>query len=227
MSPEQINDLFDTMGTAVRTLGDASRAPAPDPTDPLTALRPAPAAAAPAPVAPEKPPAITDDEVRGAFDPSSEVYDPRSMVGRLVTESYGPLVGDINLRAIQGMFGRFEKHFADFKDYEEDVMNSLRGVPPAAVNETMVAQAYLMAKGMKVTLKERETAAQAAGATTIEPSVPEVVTPEPELSAVEVEVAKKMFAKYDDPLAQYRLRSKQIEGGPVTVQVPIGGGKKA
>jgi hypothetical protein len=223
MAPEEITELFETMAGTLRTvqsrptggqgLLDTSGVPA-------HARTPEP---------PAKPTPLSKDKYKELLDPSSEAFDPETAFRAFAQQNYGDLVGDINARSIRGLYGTFRTEFPDFKDYEADVTTALQGRDPALLTERDVLNTYLAAKGLRVTLKERQDRGKQS-ATTLPPTAPASpdLKKEIELSDLEVEVANKMFRRIKDPtarIAEYKKFAARDDGGSMTVRVPVGGGK--
>ena len=212
MEPEQLNDMFNTMATAVRTAGSAMQAP-------------------PEPVVEPPPPAKSVEEINEMFQAGSETFDPEGAVDAIVKKNYGPLIGSIGQNAAAGMFAAFEKVAPDIDEFRPAIEEALRGVPQVQWNQGLLAQQYFQQKGIKTLRLEREAAAKAQGASTLTPS-PETVETEAtrirdEMPDSEKEVAKSMFPNEADPVGKYIERLNQYENTTRTVNVPIGGGKKA
>lgn len=224
MSPTEMTDLFETMATTIRTV-QARGAERDLSGVPEHARTPEP---------PKKPTPLTKDEYKEMLDPNSEKFDPEVAFRRFAETNYGGLVGDINARAIRATYGHFRGQFPDFSEYESDVNTALQNMDPATLTDQHVLTAYLTAKGLRMTLKERQERASKS-ATTQPPSPPTDGTKkEIELSEVEQEIAHKMFRRIKDPqerLNEYRkFAAMDAEGGEgssgFTVKVPVGGGKK-
>jgi hypothetical protein len=217
MSPEEITDVLETMSTTIRTL--QTRGTGADSGVPAHARPPEP---------PKRPEPPSKDQYKELLDPASESFDPERAFRAFAEANYGQLVGDINARTIRGLYGTFRSEFPDFKDYEVDITTALQGRPAAELTEQDVLHTYLAAKGLRMTQRERAERAKAA-ATTMPPSPPDGGKPkEVELSALEQEVAHRMFKRIADPqerLKRYRAFAAKDEEG-MTLSVPIGGGKK-
>lgn len=208
MSPGEITELFETMATTIRTVSH----------------NPAPASQAPAPPAPPAKKSRTKEEWKVLLDPNSEQFDPESVVTEIAERNYGKVMGEINGRAIRGLFGNFRNEFPDFQDYEQDIAKAFAASDPASISEAQVLQAYFTAKGMKTTLKEKQAARQKT-TTTHAPTPGAGEAPkEAELTDVEKTVAKRMFRRSDNPEKDYRKFLKLDEEG-FTMKVPVGGGK--
>ena len=215
MDAEQINDLFNTMSSAVRAAGSA----------------PAPAVvAAPEPKPEPTPEPKTSTELREMFDPSSESYNPEDAVAQINLRNYGPLIDSISNNAISGMFAAFEKEVPDFDDFRPQIEESLKGIPQVQWNAGVVSQLYLQAKGAKTLQNERAEAEKAKGAKTLTPSPAsvedEAAKTRAELPEIEKQTAIKMFPRHSDPVGQYIKRLEEYDSGHRTVDVPLGGGKK-
>ena len=219
MKPEEITELFETMATSLRTVQsrevDASGIPA----------------HARQPEAPKKPEPVSKETYKKLLDPNSEEYDPEAAFKLYAERNYGQLFGDVNLRSIRGMFGNFRDQLPDFKDFEAEVTASLQeqvkaGKPASQMTEGDVLNTYFLVKGAKMTLKERQAAANKS-TTTVTPSTQVTEKKEPELSEVEEEVANRMFRRIPDRakrIAEYKKFAGYDEGG-MTMKVPVGGGK--
>jgi hypothetical protein len=217
MGPEEITELFETMATGLRT----SRA-AP-PADDITGV---PAHARPAPVRqPAKKEPLTKDALKEYFDPTSEKFDPATAFQMLAEQNYGSLLGDLNMRSIRGMVGTFRTELPDFADYEQEVMDGIAksGRDPATISQDDVMTAYFFAKGKRATLKERQEGKGRARTTLAPTPAPTGPKKETELTELETTVARRMFRKAKDPVAEYRKFAGYEDG--ISVKVPTGGGK--
>lgn len=221
MPPEQITELFETMAAGLR--GAQAKPGEPDYSGIPAHARPAPEPKAPEPIAKET--------YKELLDPSSEKFDPEKAFSLYAEKNYGRLFGDVNLRSIKGMFGQFRDQLPDFKDFEQEVTESLQaqvkaGKQASQMTEGDVLNTYFLVKGARTTLKERQAAASKS-ATTLAPSAAEPAKKTPELSELEVEVANRMFRRIPDPakrLEEYKKFAGYDEGG-MTMKVPVGGGK--
>lgn len=229
MSPTEITELFETMATTIKTVqSQATSAARRDPMDELSGV---PAHARPAEPPPARRTAPTKDQYKEMLDPQSEHFDPETAFRAFAEANYGGLVGDINARTIRGLFGTFRTEFPDFKDYEADVMQGLQGRDPASLSERDVLQTYLTAKGLRATMAERSERARKA--TTTQPPSPTQDKPKvADLTPLEEEIAHKMFRRMEsDPvkrLERYReFAARDEKDGGLTVNVPVGGGKRA
>lgn len=207
MTPEQINDLMDTMATGLKSVGrPASERPREE-----------------EPKAPEPPKPPGD--MKDLLNPQSEHYNPEAALDYVVRKNYGGVVRDIGTRTINSTLAIYKQELPDFGDYEEDIRKALKGMDPTAVTDAQIMGMYFQAKGIKMTAKERTERAKKSGATTVPPSAPKVDTETKELAEIEVEVAQRMFRRAADPVAEYKKYLKQLEGSP-EMKVPVGAGKK-
>lgn len=208
MKPTEITELFESMATTIREQAHRPASREPTPQTPATP-----------PVRKQR----TKDEWRKLLDPSSDDFDPEAVVTEIADRNYGKLLGDINTRAIRGMFSQFRTEFHDFHEFENQIGEAFKGADPTQITETQVLQAYLTAKGMKHLQTERQQA-KSKTTTTKAPTPQAPEKKEPDLSEAEVSIARKMFRKAEDPIKAYREFAKYEEG--MEVSVPLGGGKK-
>lgn len=217
MKPEEITELFETMATSLRTVQGQPRVDASG--VPEHARQPEP----------KKPPEpVTKEKYKALLDPDSEEFNPEEAFKLYADRNYGGLIGDVNLRSIKGMYGQFRDQLPDFKDYEQEITQSLsqNGKPAAQITEQDVLNTYFGVKGMRTTLKERQANAGKSN-TTLVPSPPAPPATPDELSEVELEVADRMFRripKKEDRIKEYKKFAGYDEGG-MTMKVPVGDGK--
>lgn len=221
MSPTEITELFETMATSLKTIQHPSAGREDVSGIPEHARQPEP-------VKPPEP--LAKELLKKLLDPSSDDFNPEEAFRLYAEKNYGRLFGDVNLRSIKGMFGQFRDQLPDFKDFEQEVTDSLQaqvkaGKPAAQMSEGDVLNTYFLVKGARMTLKERQTAAGKA-ATTLQPTPKETEKKTPELTDVELEVADRMFRRIpnrEDRIKKYKEFAKFDEG--ITMKVPVGGGK--
>lgn len=190
MSEEQVNEVFDTLFSAVRR-GPNSGVPEHAQERPRV----------------EPPRPVTKDELREAFDPNSEKFDPQAAIDRIVTQNYGGLLSDIGNRATMGMKMALKSQFPDIDEYEAGINQVLKGRDPATITQQEMVGAYLMAKGAKQV--EQEVQARTRKPAVTPPSVqedPEAREREREesLSKDEEDVARIMFRNSADPVAEFK-----------------------
>ncbi len=217
MSPTEINELFETManGLATARAGAAGQPPA-APGQP------------PAPPAPPKPPEQPPVDYKKLLDPTDPEFNPERAFAYFVTKNYGGLIGDMNMRSVMGVIPVLAEEFPDIGEYRNDINQALSGRDPTTIGPRDVMAAYLTAKGLRATLKERADRAGKKGTTTVPPSPPPPTPPgDTPLSDAEKDVAHRMFRKSADPEKDYKVYLDKINRGETTMQVPIGGGKKA
>lgn len=191
MSEDQVNEVFDTLFSAVKR--------GPDSGVPAHARQEAPKVEVPKPV--------TKDELREAFDPNSEKFDPQAAIDRIVTQNYGGLLTDISGRANMGMKIALRDKFPDIDQFEDGI-NTVLGNRPAQ-NEREYIGAYLMAKGARQVETETEARKTAAKPRTTQPSTQvdreaEERTNQDKLSPDEEQVARIMFRNSADPIAEFK-----------------------
>lgn len=162
-------------------------------------------------------------DYREALDPNSEKFNPEAAFSNFVQKNYGNLLRDINTRSVKGLYGNFRNQIHDFGDYEEEIDRALSQRDPATLSERDVFGTYLTAKGLRQLRKEQSERSQQAGKSTHQPSAPNPDQPiEEPLSDTDVEFARMMFPKAQDPVAKYREYKRKSEGGSYEVNVPMG-----
>lgn len=206
MKPAEITELFETMATTIR---EVQRPP----------VRTEPVREAPPPKRQR-----TKEDWKALLDPNSDQFDPESVVTEIADRNYGKLLGDINTRAVRGMLSTFRTEFHDFQDHEAEVMKAFAGVDPTQISESQIMQAYLTSKGLKQLQKERQESKQKSTTTRQPTPTTQAAAKETELSEAEVTIARKMFRRAADPIAEYKKFAKFEDG--MEVGVPLGGGKK-
>lgn len=218
MDESQISEVFDTMVDAVRNRRDLEGRD----------LSGVPAHARPEP---KKEPSQQELAAvyKKMFDPSDDEYNPGAAVADILQRSVGPLLGNINSRAIVGMMTSFRNNadYPDFADVEKDVTAVLSRRPdPAGITEADIATTYLAVMGAREVDKKRK-AAKAPPPSTRQPSAEDQGPPKKkafdQLDDVERTVAKAMYPHATDPYQSY-LDDVQLEQKPM--KVPVGGGKK-
>lgn len=194
MSEEQVNEVFDTLFSAVKRGPDSG----------------VPSHARPAEPRVEAPKPVTKDELREAFDPNSEKFDPQAAIDRIVTQNYGGLLNDIGNRATSGMRVALKAQFPDIDDYQQGIDQVLQGRNPAQITQQEYVGAYLMAKGAKQVENEVRERTKKPATTTPSPAV-DLEAQEREtqdkLSPAEEDVAKIMFRNSADPVAEFKRAS--------------------
>lgn len=242
MSPNEINELFGSLTTALRARPTPEPEPEPDPVDdefrrtfgiggsPAAAQRPQPAAAPdggqqPAAPAPAQPQPLSPEQLKDMFNPESEQFNPEQAITRIVATNYGGLIGDINQRSLEGVFSSYRQRVHDFAEYEPAVREALAEIPAHLINDRLVGQFYLVKKGERVTQQEMRDRAKASAGTTLKPTPPEPPKPDVKLDPLEEDVARKMFRRHKDPVAEYKKWREKVEAGPVRLKVPTGGGQ--
>jgi len=205
MSPEQINDLMETMSVALRAGKPTDAAPA-----------------APAPELKLEPPG----DVKKMMDPNAPEYDPERALDFVIRKNYGGAVRDMGSRTIRAAMIGLRSEFDDFQEYEQDILTAIRDQDPSTVTDKQLLAMYFQAKGLKSTMKSRSDKAKNAGATTLAPTPPTPPKKDEELSDVEKEVARRMFRRYENPEAKYKEYLATINK-PMEMKVPIGDGKVA
>lgn len=210
MSEEGMNDLFETLTTAVRSGGVK------------------PSAEEPVVTAPEPPKPATADEVKDAFDVNSDAFNPVAMITKTIEQNYGPLIEGLATRGMHGLHSSMQDQFPDYSDFKDEVTAELNKIPPTQVTDQLVLNVYLRQKGLRQAQKERKERADTAGTATLTPSVPEVpVKKALELDELQKTVARQMFRGSADPEKDYLEYWEKEEAGDTVVKVPLGGGKFA
>lgn len=220
MDEDQLNEVFDTMFTALKTKRE----------EPDYSGVPAHARPREEP----KPAEPTQDQLKEAYrkmlDPQSDDFNPMAAFQDIMKRTTGPLMGSINQRAIAGMMSSFRDNveYPDFKEHERDIAQVLAKKDPTTLSESDVIGTYLMVVGAKQIDEKRKAAKKPP--TTVAPS-PDVIKPPvktavSQLDEMELSVARAMYrgkAKTDEEAATMYLKDADLEGA--SVKVPIGGGK--
>lgn len=204
MGPQQINDLFLSLVRRTATAGGNT----PEPT--------------------QQPPAPKAEPLnyKELLDPNHDNYNPEAALKGFVEANYGSLIGDINKRSVKGMFGNYRQQIHDFGDYEADIEKALEGRDPATLTDKDVIGSYFTLKGHKQFMTERADRAKQAGSSTHPPSPGQSNEGAPvELDDEAREVAKVMFGNKTDPEGEYKKWKEKSDQGPMTLKVPVGGGK--
>lgn len=198
MGPKQINELF--MGLLQQAGRNGGRE---------EPARPAEPAKPPEPI-----------NYKELMDPGHESYNPEKAFRGFVEQNYGTLLGDINKRSVQGLYGRFGGQIHDFKEYESEIEKALENRDPTSVSEKDILGTYLTLKGAKQLHKERQEMARTAGSTTHKPSTAsEAVPDEMVLTPEQKEVAHMMFSKEPDPEGKYKEWKKKSDKGAYQLSV--------
>ena len=206
LDEEELNQVFDTLLQTVRQ----------GPSNQPQSVQ--------APIAPPEP----EPDYKELLDPNSEQFNPQAAFQGFVKKNYGTLLGDINQRSLDSVFLNMAQQFPDFREHEGDIRNILKQRDPLSLTQMDVLGTYYAVKGAKVTneqLKQKRTAA-AASTVTPTPSAPKEHQPEIQISAVEQQIAARMFPRAKDPVAEYKKYLKSDREG-FEMKVPIGGGKFA
>jgi hypothetical protein len=201
MPPEQINEVFETMFSALRKTSGPDLSGVPAHAKPVVER-----------TEPKKP---TMDELKAAFDPSSDTFNPEAMVARIVDANYGGIVADISRNANAGLKNEIRSQLPDFKEYEADVDNLVSAMPAGTVNQGSYLQAYFTVKGFKQT--QKEIADRAKPPTTVVPSAPRVEGDDLKMSQEDMDVARVMFRGAADPIAEYKKAAKMMESQNIRV----------
>ena len=191
MTPEQLNETFESLFTALRQPVERQAAPQ-----------------APAP-APE--PELSNETVRDRFDPTSDKFDPIGAVRDITQRNYGGLIEDIGKRANAGMKESLRRQLPDFDKHEADIDRVLANVPANQINEQVLANTYFSVLGAKEAARikgERDKPP-----TTRQPSTKKEETERPKLSSEEEQVARVMFRGSADPIKAYLDAQEKMEKG--------------
>jgi hypothetical protein len=118
--------------------------------------------------------------------------------------------------------------FPDFREHENYIINILKQRDPLSLTQMDVLGTYYAVKGAKVTNEQLKQKRAAVAASTVTPTPTPAKEQEQEIqiSAVEQQVAARMFPKAKDPVAEYKKYLKSDREG-FEMKVPIGGGKFA
>lgn len=197
MPPEQINEVFETMFSALRKTSE---------TKPELSGVPSHARPAAAPAAAAEP---TMDELKAAFDPNSDSFNPKAMVARIVDANYSGIIGDISRNASAGLKSELRQQLPDFKDFERDIDEVVSAIPPSQVTSQSYLQAYFAVKGLRAT--QREIQDRAKPPSTVPPSSPKLVVDDVKVSDEDRQVAAVMFRGAADPVAEYKKAQKMME----------------
>lgn len=205
LDPEQINGLFTTLVTGLREAGRAAPAAEVKKVDEI--------------------PDLTDAELKEFFDPASEKFNPRAAIARLAEKNYGPILSDIGNRATVGIYNKIGTEYPDFKNFQAKVQEALAQRDPRTLSEEVIFGTYLTLKGLSVVQEDRKKAGRTAGTETIidksGKSADGDEEADIELTAVEKDVAKRMFPNATDPVATYKAALTKYQTRD-TVKVPVG-----
>ena len=204
MTEDQLNESFEALFAAARErpMGVPDHARQPE-----------------APAAPAKP---TKEELREYFDPSSDKFDPEAAMRRVVDTNYGSLIGDINTRSLEGLKLALKQEYPDMDEYTKEMSVILQGRPAATLSQQDILGAYFMAKGVKVTSKEKSDRTKRP--TTTAPSAPRLdedeggAPGEVKLTQEDERLARIMFRNSADPIAEFRRAYKV--GTEFKIRVP-------
>lgn len=189
MSPEQLNETFDALFTAVRQPVERQ---------------------APAPVR-EPEPELTNEGVRDRFDPASDKFDPIGAVRDITQRNYGGLIEDIGKRANSGMKESLRRQLPDFDKHEADIEKVLANVPANQINEQVLMNTYFSVLGAKEAAKMQRDRNKPPE--TRQPSTRKEETERPKLSSEEESVARVMFRGSADPIKDYMDAQDKFEKG--------------
>lgn len=219
LNEEQIADVWDTVFNAARA--NARNDQGRDTSGVPSHARPTPA---PAPTPP------TMEQLNAAYkdylDPTSDKFNPSAVFQDFIQRNYGGLLGGINKRSVEALYGNFRNQFADFKDYEGDINTVLANREPSSLSENDVLGAYYAAKGYRSTEKERQAANQPRTAAP-SPKPEDDVNNQPgnKLTDMEKTIARSLYPNEADPYKKYAEDAGVLTTNELSV--PIGGGKKA
>jgi hypothetical protein len=189
MSPEQLNETFESLFTALR--------------QPVQQQQAAP------PPAPE--PVLTNEAVKERFDPQSDKFDPIGAVRDITQRNYGGLIEDIGKRANAGMKEALRRQLPDFDKHEADIDRVLANVPANQINEQVLANTYFSVLGAKQAAELQKQRTRPPE--TRQPSTKREETERPKLSAEEENVARVMFRGSADPIKDYLDAQAKFENG--------------
>ena len=206
LNEDELNEVFDTLLQTVRQ--GPQNQPAQQPQ--------APVASPPEP------------DYKELLDPNSESFNPQAAFQGFVQRNYGTLLGDINQRSLDAVFLNMAQQFPDFREHEADIRGILRQRDPLSLTQQDVLGTYYAVKGAKSTnemLRKKREAATASTVTSA-PTPAKEHEPEVQITAVEQQIAARMFPRAKDPIAEYKKYLKSDRDG-FEMKVPIGGGKFA